>query len=133
MAVLVQGVEPASFSWDVYSRQPANTVTLRKARSKGIQCVESPSSILSRCYGNTAVVLSAVVHITPRKRSVLPVPPGGVWCVWCLGDASNLCEVILEWHRHEAWQDTGVGGSPNLLPQCFKCSLVVFVSLTSLR
>ncbi|CAE7337006.1 unnamed protein product [Symbiodinium pilosum] len=29
-ATLMKGVEPASFSWDVYSRQPANTVTLRK-------------------------------------------------------------------------------------------------------
>ena len=31
--VATEGMDPASFSWDVYSRPPANTVILRKAVS----------------------------------------------------------------------------------------------------
>ena len=42
----VEGVDPASFSWDVYSRPLPNTVTLRKARSR---TTEQHRSLLALC------------------------------------------------------------------------------------
>ena len=34
-----EGMDPASFSWDVYSRPPVNTVILRKAVFLGIHSI----------------------------------------------------------------------------------------------
>ncbi|CAE7258632.1 unnamed protein product [Symbiodinium natans] len=51
-ATLMKGVDPASFSWDVYSRPPPNTVTLRKV-AFGV-CGELP---LSKSEAETSLKL----------------------------------------------------------------------------